>query len=212
MYTKLKRYIWCFLIVLLIFVCSACGSKQAGNTKYEQETETKKEIEIIDAKDILTTVWGEYESTDTDGNLYNDQFDVMGGHFTASVIGQPEKYDLTKINDLTQMYCIPKDSVVEMDDVATMIDLYNASRFTVSSIHVLDKQNLDAIVSAIHSQVLLNQWHSDRPEKLAIIKVKEHYVVSIYGKKELVNEFKEMLINKYSTVVDVVVEEKLPLE
>jgi len=212
MYIKGKRCAGCLLIMFLAVICVGCGSYQVDDTPRMPETESEKEIEVLDAKDILVTVWNEYEPSDTDGNPNNNRFEVMGGHFDSCNIGEPEKYDLTKTYDLVQMYCVQEGNVLELDDVATMVDLYNASKFTASAIHVTDASKVSGIIEGIRTQVISNQWHSDKPEKLVIIQVKDQYVVSVFGDNSLVSEFQEILEEIYRKAAKVVVEEKLPLE
>ena len=210
MYTKVKRCTGYLLIVFLAVICIGCGSHPVDDVP--KETESEKEIEILNAKNILEMVWSQYEFSDTDGNPYNNRFEVMGGHFDSALIGGPETYDLTKIYDLEQMYCVPEGNVLELDDVATMVELYNASKFTASAIHVTDASKVSGIIEGIRTQVISNQWHSDKPEKLVIIQVKDQYVVSIFGDNSLVSEFQEILEELYRKAAKVVVEEKLPLK
>lgn len=205
---KLRRSFLFALVVLMIFTGVSCGNNPSGDentqisqgTEDAQETETETRIVIIDASDILTTVWEEY----------TERFDIMGGHFETAVIGMPAKYDLTQTVDLVQMYCVPENEVQTLDDAATMINLYNAGAFTAGAFHVSDVEQTQSFIEGIESQVSINQWHGEKPEKLLIIEIEEQYVVSVYGREVLVNEFKQKLLNIYSKMATVAVEQIIP--
>jgi len=170
-------------------------------TEETQETETEFRVEIADAEDILLKTWNAYKT--------EDHFKIMGGHFTSAVVGLPAKYDLTQTTDLVQMYCFPENQIETIDDAATMIDLYNAARFTAGVYHISDVASVQSVVDEIKNQVSANEWHGEKPEKLYVIKVDEQYVVSVYGREPLVELFKQKLVSVYQTMVEVVIEEKL---
>ncbi len=208
MYIKVRNVLYMLVAVFVLFSCAACGKTQIIDTENSQETETEVIVEITDAVDILNKVWAQYEMIDTDGNVNNDRFDVMGGHYETAVMHAPGKYDLNKVEELEEMYCIPTDCILELDDAATMIDLYNAGRFTVTAVHVTNSENLQNIVEGIHSQVVSNQWHGEVPEKLLIFELDGEYAVVVYGRESLVNEFQKILKETYSKQAIVVVEQK----
>lgn len=186
-----------------VFVLGACGIDNKENSEkieVTQESETEQ-IEIIDAEDILVKIWDTYEQ--------EERFDIMGGHFTTAAIGMPAKYDLTQATDLVQMYCVPERQLAVIDDAATMIDFYNAARFTAGAYHVLEKEAVETVAEQMRLQVLDNQWHGENPEKLFIVKIEEQYVISVYGREPLVDEFKQKLANVYGKVVTIMIEEKL---
>ena len=208
------------LIALLAGILStgvACGADTVGKnntestqrteevqeteTQTEIETETEIKIEIVDAEDILRKVWYEYKT----GEL----FKIMGGHFSSVVIGMPAKYDLTQTVDLVQMYCVPENHLSVLDDAATIIDLNNAARFTAGAYHVTSVENIQSMADDIKKQVMENQWHGEKPEKLLVVKVDEQYVLSIYGRESYVDKFKQKLESVYQKITEIIIEEKL---
>lgn len=205
---KLKRYLLYIMMVCIMFLIG-CGNNASEKddtelmqgTEETQETETEFRVEIADATDVLTKTWGAYE----DGT----HFEIMGGHFSSALIGLPAKYDLSQTTDLVQMYCFPESQISVVDDAATMIDLYNAARFTAGIYHISDVASVQSVVDEIKNQVSANEWHGEKPEKLYVIKVDEQYVVSVYGRETLVELFKQKLVSVYQTMVEVVIEEKL---
>lgn len=206
-----KNKNWLILITVGVLACSviACGTNGVGSEHTEAtrgteaviETESEFHIEILDAEDILLKTWAVYKS--------EERFEIMGGHFSSALIGLPAKYDLEQSVDLVQMYCLPEKYLSVVDDVATMVDLFNAARFSVSVYHVTDVETIQSMAEDIKTQVRENEWHGETPEKLFIINIDDQYVVSVYGRERLVNEFKQKLESVYEKMTEVMVEEKL---
>lgn len=210
MFAKGRKALLFLLTGAMILVCVACGNSQTGNTENSQmETESEKVIEIADANDILTKVWDTYEDEDSDGNMYNDKFAVMGGHFDSAVMDKPAKYDLTQTSDLALMYCVPEIAISMIDDAATIVHLMKASTFTAGAYHVTDVANVQTVVDGIKTQTLGNQWLGGFPDELLIVKVDEQYVVSVYGTTEVVENFKEALSVVYGKQVTILMEETI---
>ena len=204
---KIKKYVLALPVIAMLIVSSACGNSGVENTEVTQgseivqETESEFYIEIADAADILIKVWDTYAE--------EERFDSMGGHFTAGAMGVPAKYDLAQTTDLVEMYCVPETYLQIIDDAATIIDFYNAARFTAGVYHVIEQEAIPSLVAEMKAQVANNEWHGEVPEKMMVIKVDEQYVVAVYGREELVNQFKQKLESVYQTMIEVLVEEKL---
>lgn len=175
------------------------NTESTQRTEESQETESEFYIEITDATEILTKAWDMYAQ--------EDRFEIMGGHFETAVVGLPAEYDLTQTTDLVQMYCVPEDHVENLDDVATMVDLYNSGRFMAGVYHVTDSKFVNELAEGIQLQVVENEWHGEKPEKLLVVKIDEQYVVSVSGRASLVNEFKQKLEAVYQEMVTVMIEE-----
>ena len=183
MYNGRKQVLLFLICGLLIFTLSACGAEANGNsempsetqqTQETEETESEFYIEIADATEILTKTWDMY--------AVEDRFAVMGGHFESAVLDAPAKYDLTQTTDLIQMYCVPEAQLQAIDDAATMIDFYNAGRFTATAFHVINIEGVQDTAAGIKTQVMENQWHGETPEKVLIMQIDEQYVVTVYGR------------------------------
>lgn len=196
----------CLLMVCMLGILSlgvACGNA-AGNVgaiQSTEETESEIKIEIVDAEEILQNTWNEYQS----GEL----FKIMGGHFSSAIIDKPAKYDLTQTTDLVLMYCVPESQLSIIDDAATMVDLFNTARFTVGAYHLTDVEGVQSMIDDTKKQIVENQWHGEKPEKIILLKVDEEYVLSIYGRESYVDKFKQKLESIYKKVIEVVVEEKV---
>lgn len=213
---KLNKFWICIIATVVMLACVACGDTQTGNTNTEgsssevtenteptEEKEPEFYIEIANAEEILTKTWDVYTE--------ETRFDIMGGHFYSAKIGVPAKYDLTETVDMEEMFCVPEIEGKKVDNAATMVDLFNAARFTAGAFHIKDGENVDEFIKAVKNQVYINQWHGETPKKLMIMKIDEQYVVSVFGREALVNEFKLNLESIYQTMVEVEVSEILNL-
>lgn len=210
---KLNKILICMIATFVVLFCVACGDAETGNKNSEvnsseitgetQENESKPKIEIANAEEILIKTWDEYAE--------EERFDIMGGHFYSAKIGEPAKYDLTETVDLEEMFCVPEIEGKKIDNAATMVDLFNAARFTAGAFHIKDGENVDEFIEAVKAQVYANLWHGETPKKLVIMKVNEQYVVTVFGREALVNEFKLNIESVYKEVIEVVVKENLEL-
>ena len=195
------------LALTMLLVGTGCGNSSVENTQESQvseeiqETETEFHIEITDATEILTKTWEQY--------AVEERFTIMGGHFETAVIDMPAKYDLTQTTDLALMYCVPESQITMIDDAATMIDLYNAGRFMAGAYHVTDADGVKDFAAGIQTQILENQWHGEKPEKLLIVNIDAQYVVAVCGRETLVDEYKQKLEAVYQEMVIVMVQERL---
>lgn len=176
------------MMISVVCICTSCGNKNLNTEENSQVTESEEEIEIIDAADILLTVWAQFDEI----NL-----DVMGGHYSNPAMGAPSKYDLSQSTDLVQMYCVPESQLMIIDDAATVIDLYNAARFTASAFHLTDATSQKVFVEEMKKQIAENTWHGEVPEKLFVVGIQEDYVVAVYGREELVDVFEKVLVKTY---------------
>ena len=201
----MKKVVLLGLVGFVLASFVACGTVNAGKNPTEssqqtEETESEFYIEIADATEILTKTWNAYTE--------EERFDIMGGHFGSANLEAPAKFDLTQVTDLVQMYCVPVGQIACVDDAATMIDFYNSGRFTAGAYHINDIEAVQGFIDEMKTQVLENQWHGEIPEKLLIIQVDEQYVVTVYGRENLVDEFKSKIESIYQTMIIIRIEEK----
>lgn len=205
----MRRNILRLLTVVLLLSCVACGNNGKKEDAGKEETETEVIVPIAEANDILTKVWEAYEEKDTDGNMYNDKFDIMGGHFDSAIVGMPCKYDLSKTSDLTMMYCVPESAIAQIDDAATMVHLMKASTFTVGAYHVADAANVQNIVDSIKTQILVNHWLDGAPDKYILAVIDNQYVITAIGVQEVVDNFESELKEIYGKQVLVQINENI---
>lgn len=215
MYIKGRNGLGMLLLTILLLTFVACGTGDAKDSQKETEqgseissqTEIPQKVEITDATDILTKVWEKYEVVDTDGNPYNDRFDLMGGHFETAVMNMPAKYDLTKTSDLELMYCVPSAVIPMIDDAATMVHLMRASTFTAGAYHVAETTDVQTVVDGVKQQILENYWLDGRPDKYLVLVVDDQYIISAIGDAEVVDNFESFLTEIYGSQVVVQIKE-----
>ena len=205
----MKKLVAFLLAGLMGISCVACSSNTNNNNQESTQENNKQEVSIKDANEILTNVWNKFEDEDTDGDMYNDKFAVIGGHFENSVDNASGKYDVSKAEDLEFNLCVPQDAVAQIDDAASMIHMMNANTFTAGAFHVKEASDMNAFVDKVKERTLGNQWMCGFPDQLLIVTIGDNYVVSAFGNADTMKTFKTILIEEYADAAKVVVEEAL---
>lgn len=205
----MKKLLAFLLAGLMGISCVACSSNTNNNNQESTQENNKQEVSIKDANEILTNVWNKFEDEDTDGDMYNDKFAVIGGHFENPVDNAPGKYDVSKAEDLEFNLCVPQDAVAQIDDAASMIHMMNANTFTAGAFHVKEASDMNAFVDKVKERTLGNQWMCGFPDQLLIVTIGDNYVVSAFGNADTMKTFKTILMEEYADAAKVVVEEAL---
>ncbi len=187
----MKKIATVLLVAMLAMCLAACGGKDnnAGS------------VEIADATEILTTVWGTYAE--------DEMFPVGGGDYENMSMEGPAAFDASKTEDLEALLNFPAASADKIDDAASMMHMMNANTFTAGAFHVADAADVNAVVDAIKDKVMNNHWMCGFPETLIIVQVGDSYVVSAYGNGELIDNFKTKLLAAYEGAAEVLAEESL---
>lgn len=205
----MKKLLAFLLAGLMGISCVACSSNTNNNNQESTQENNKQEVSIKDANEILTNVWNKFEDEDTDGDMYNDKFAVIGGHFENPVDNAPGKYDVSKVEDLEFNLCVPQDAVAQIDDAASMIHMMNANTFTAGAFHVKEASDMNSFVDKVKERTLGNQWMCGFPDQLLIVTIGDNYVVSAFGNADTMKTFKTILMEEYADAAKVVVEEAL---
>lgn len=205
----MKKLVAFLLAGLMGISCVACSSNTNNNNQESTQENNKQEVSIKDANEILTNVWNKFEDEDTDGDMYNDKFAVIGGHFENPVDNAPGKYDVSKAEDLEFNLCVPQDAIAQIDDAASMIHMMNANTFTAGAFHVKEASDMNSFVDKVKERTLGNQWMCGFPDQLLIVTIGDNYVVSAFGNADTMKTFKTILMEEYADAVKVVVEEAL---
>ena len=169
------------LLVLVSFV--ACSKDTVKET--ENEEQKAAVVEITDATELLTTVWGTYAE--------EDQFAIMGGDYTTYVDNAPGKFDISNVADLDAILGVPSDAVAMIDDVASMVHMMNANTFTAGAYHMTDDADMQAFADALKENIMNRQWMCGFPDTLIIVSVGDEYVVSAFGAADVIETFKTNL-------------------
>lgn len=188
---NMKKIATVLLVAMLAMCLAACGGGKdnAGS------------VEIADAAEILTTVWGTYAE--------DEMFPVGGGDYENMSMEGPAAFDASKTEDLEALLNFPAASADKIDDAASMMHMMNANTFTAGAFHVADAADVNAVVDAIKDKVMNNHWMCGFPETLIIVQVGDSYVVSAYGNGELIDNFKTKLLAAYEGAAEVLAEESL---
>ena len=223
----MKRIAAGMLVFLIIVGCIGCSNlainKNNTNSQTEQtnqsevQTDTKQEpstsdvdiVVISSACDILQKAWDTYEDSDSDNNMYNDKFAVMGGHQESYVLDLPGTYDLSKTSDLERSFCVPTTMAEYVDDVATMMHLMHANTFSTAALHITEDDRVEELVDVLENKLLNQQWLGGSPDKFVIVTIADNYVVVAFGQEEVVDYFKAALLLVYENVADIKVEKNI---
>ena len=187
----MKKIASVLLVAMLALCLTACGGgKDNGGA-----------VEIADATEILTTVWGTYAE--------DEMFAAAGGDSENMSMEGPAKFDVSKTEELAYLLNFPAELADKIDDAASLMHMMNANTFTAGAYHVADAADMSTVVDAIKDKVMNNHWMCGFPETLIIVQVGDSYVVSAYGNGELIDNFQSKLLAAYKGVAEVVVEESL---
>lgn len=192
---KMKRNMKKIATVLLVAMLALCLAACGGG---KENTGT---VEIADAAEILTTVWGAYEE--------DEMFPVGGGDSENLSMEGPAAFDVSKTEELEALLNFPAASADKIDGAASMMHMMNANTFTAGAYHVADSADVAVVSDAIKEKVMNNHWMCGFPETLIIVQVSDSYVVSAYGNGEMIETFKTKLMAAYEGAAELLAEESL---
>lgn len=197
----MKKLIIVIVLGILTVGCIACGREDNKDTQelsdsgnYEnsengKNTEIQPVLQITDAKELLTKVWAAYGE--------DEKFGVVGGHYEAYTEGAPAKYDLTKTEDMEEVFCIPTQTISLVDDAATLQHERNIINFSAAAYHVKEGADRQKLIDDIKNMTLNKEWIYGHPDRLMIFTVGEEYIVTVYGKTKMLEEFQAKLQSVY---------------
>ena len=184
----------CGMMILSLF---GCGKKEDVTETPAPEAAT---VDVADAKELLTNVWGTY----TEAEL----FPIGGGDYENVVMDAPGKYDVSKAEERDSVLGLPQSSAAMIDDAASMMHMMNANTFTCGAYHLTDASKQQAFADALKENIMNRQWMCGFPDTLLIASVGDEYVVSAFGNAEIMETFKTKLTAQYE-VAEVMYEESL---
>ena len=195
----MKKTIAIVLSTLLMIGLVGCG-KTGDASNAGSDTPVVETVDAADATDLLTQVWNSYEDA--------DKFPIGGGDYNNIVMDAPGKYDVSMVEDLDAVLGLPQSSASMIDDAASIMHMMNANTFTAGAYHVSDAANQQTVVDSLKDNIMNRQWMCGFPDTLIVAKVGGEYVVSAFGKAEVIENFKNKLSETFS-VTDIVYEESL---
>lgn len=194
--------------VIAVLLCSVfmIGLVGCGSAKNDAEqtpggdTTVSVAIDAVDATDLMTKVWNSYDDA--------DKFPIGGGDYDNIVMDAPGKYDVSKVEDLDAVLGLPQNAATMIDDAASVMHMMNANTFTAGAYHLADASNQQALADGLKDNIMNRQWMCGFPDTLIIASVGDEYVVSAFGKAEIIEKFKTNLQAQYE-VTEIMYEESL---
>ena len=179
-YSKLLGVLFCMVSLLLCL--TGCSSKDKGSGSGKPE--------IASALELLSSVWTTYAD--------EEKFPAAGGDMSEEHMSMdgPGIYDLQDAEAIDSVFGVPKDTVEWADDAASLMHMMNANTFTCGAFHIKDSNKCSAFADNIKANLKDRQWMCGFPDKLVVMGVGD-YIVSIFGKNEQVDTFKDKLLQVY---------------
>mgnify|MGYP002517565987 CR=1 FL=1 len=175
----MKKTLIVLLVVTMVFSMTACGKNENNSN----------EINVKDSLEILDTVWNSYDE--------DMKFPISGGDYNNSVDNAPGKCDISDEEYLTGFLGVPREYVKDIDDAASIIHMMNSNTFTAGAFHLTDSERQSAFTTAIRDDILNRQWVCGFPDTLIVVTIGDSYVISAFGADDIIQNFKEVLCNKY---------------
>lgn len=189
----MKKILTFFMAVMMVCALVGCGKAQG--------TENGDKAEIRSSEDLLNQVWERFSD--------NEKFAVMGGDFNHPVDGAAGIFDITDTENLTYALYIPEDDVAMIDEAASLMHALNSNTFTSAAFHVADMADTEALVGDLKENIMNTKWLCGFPDTLNIFTVNGEYVVSAFGKAEIMENFKTKLMEVFGENAVLAVEESL---
>ena len=161
---------------------AGCGGNDKGGSS----------AEIKSAEEILTTVWDAYEE--------DDRFFAMGGSYNDPKENMPGTIPTSDTEGLSSILVVPEADAAMLDDAASLVHSMNANTFTAGAYHVADAGDTKTFTTDMKDAMLNKHWMCGSPETIKIYQLTDTYVVTVFGAGELVDNFEDILEEKYPSV------------
>ena len=197
-----KRVISIMMTMIIAIVAVGCGAKNTGDHDTSSNTGNIPRVEVADSAEVLNKIWDTYAD--------DEKFFAMGGDFGNPVDNSAGIFNIEDTENLTYALYIPADSVGLIDEAASLIHGMNANTFTSAAFHLKETGNAQTLVDALKENIVNTQWICGFPDKLVIFTINGgEYVISAFGKEEIMENFKTKLMEVYAESASLAVEEKL---
>ena len=187
----MKKLLTLLMAAVLALGLAGCGAADTNNDG----------AGIADAKALLTTVW--------DAHADDEKFATYGGDMDEAnmTMDAPGNFGIADAEMLDYSLGYPAAEVDKIDGAASLIHMMNANTFTAGAYHVVNADDVTAVVDALKENIANRQWMCGFPDKMVIVTV-EDYVVAMFGAAELVDNFNAKLTGAYASA-EVVCDEAL---
>lgn len=174
----MKKGVAIILSAMMAVVLTGCGGKQGGS----QADQGSGESRYADALEVLNEVVKGYSE--------DELFAMYGGDQENAVMDAPGKFDISKTEELENVYGLPSDLSSSIEDAATMVHMMNANTFTGAAYRLKDGTDVEAFADSVKSCILAKQWICGMPDTLVAINVDGRYVITAFGEAGLMENFK----------------------
>lgn len=174
----MKKGVAIILSAMMAVVLTGCGGKQGGS----QAGQGSGESRYADALEVLNEVVKGYSE--------DELFAMYGGDQENAVMDAPGKFDISKTEELENVYGLPSDLSSSIEDAATMVHMMNANTFTGAAYRLKDGTDVEAFADSVKSCILAKQWICGMPDMLVAINVDGRYVITAFGEAGLMENFK----------------------
>ncbi|MBE6609120.1 MAG: hypothetical protein E7634_00445 [Ruminococcaceae bacterium] len=174
----MKRILALTLAVLMLAMCFvACGKTEDPNTDDKNET---VEPDYKSALELINKIFTGYNATATEETMLY----VVGGNMfnfeTCNPEGPAEFVSLAD-TDYNENLGIAVEDVAKIEGAASMHNMMNANMFTSYVIKVKADADIDALATALKTNILARQWICGAPDKLVIAKAPGNYLIVTWG-------------------------------
>lgn len=176
--TGMKKVAILLLSAMMILMISGCGGKQ-NDSQGGQETGESQYAEALDVLNAVVMAYGE-----------DELFSMYGGNQENAVMDAPGKFDISKTEELENVYGFPSSLSSDIEDAATMVHMMNANTFTGAVYRLKEGTDLNAFADSLKSSILARQWICGQPDSLVIINVDGRYVITAFGIAENMENLK----------------------
>ncbi|MCI6551962.1 MAG: hypothetical protein MR430_00220 [Lachnospiraceae bacterium] len=166
-----------------------------------QEPAGEERVMVADPADLLNKVWDKFGE--------EERFPAMGGDPGNPVDNGAGIFNIEDKESLTYMLYLPAEQAGMIDEAASLIHAMNANTFTGAAFHLTKEADAEALAEALRESILNTRWMCGFPDEMAIYVVNDEYVVSAFGKEEIMKQFKASLSQVFGKGAVPAAEEKI---
>lgn len=205
----MKKFIVLLFAAVMLLSMASCGKKNEEDKSGENNPPVNEPSKGAD--EIINASLGKFYETlapifEMDAEAIKSNF--AGGYFsedeTTNKMGEAgcTPIDVEEaVATFKSVSLITDDSFVKLADAAVFHHMMNMNTLAVSSMRVADAANVEAVANSFRESVGGNQvWVCGVPERYAVITI-DTYIISVYGKVDMVNAVKSAVTETYTNAV-----------
>ncbi|RRD95352.1 hypothetical protein EII17_03655 [Clostridiales bacterium COT073_COT-073] len=180
-----KKIITFLMAIIMVIGMAACSNAKTDKSTDSTTEKSSEKSKYTSAEEVLSKVYELYKE--------DQKFPISGGDSENYVEDKPAAYDITKTEEMDFELGFPASQTENIDAAATMIHMLNANTFTGAAYHLKEGVDAEAFAKAIkeHTWSPNREWLCGAPDTFMVILVDKEYVITVFGKKEITDVFKE---------------------